>query len=160
MTGSGVQDSTGEPAFVAPRLRAAEPGAGACSSPWRSSRSPSSRSPAAPRPRPGRPRQHLQLVDTHNPQNVSSAIQILLLVTVLSLAPADPRDGHVVHAHHRRAVARPERNRIPQLPPNQVLIGLALFLTAFVMAPAIKQINNEAVAALPQRPALAAGCVR
>jgi flagellar biosynthetic protein FliP len=34
---------------------------------------------------------------------------------------------------------------IPNLPPNQVLIGLALFLTAFVMAPAIKQINDNAV---------------
>jgi flagellar biosynthetic protein FliP len=34
---------------------------------------------------------------------------------------------------------------IPQLPPNQVLIGLALFLTAFVMAPAIKEINENAV---------------
>ncbi len=34
---------------------------------------------------------------------------------------------------------------IPQLPPNQVLVGLALFLTAFVMAPALKTINAEAL---------------
>jgi flagellar biosynthetic protein FliP len=34
---------------------------------------------------------------------------------------------------------------IHQLPPNQVLIGFALFLTAFIMAPVWKQINEEAV---------------
>jgi flagellar biosynthetic protein FliP len=84
-------------------------------------------------------------VDTQNPQNVSSAIQILLLVTVLSLAPAilvmvtSFTRIIVVLSLVRNAIG------IPQLPPNQVLIGLALFLTAFVMAPAIKQINTEAV---------------
>jgi len=34
---------------------------------------------------------------------------------------------------------------IPQLPPNQVLIGLALFLTFFVMAPVLKTVNAEAL---------------
>jgi flagellar biosynthetic protein FliP len=84
-------------------------------------------------------------LDTQNPQNVSSAIQILLLVTVVSLAPAilimvtSFTRIIVVLSLVRNAIG------IPQLPPNQVLIGLALFLTAFVMAPAIKQINSEAV---------------
>jgi flagellar biosynthesis protein FliP len=85
------------------------------------------------------------VLDTNNPQTVSSAIQILLLVTVLSLAPAilvmvtSFTRIIVVLSLVRNAIG------IPQLPPNQVLVGLALFLTAFVMAPAIKQINNEAV---------------
>ena len=84
-------------------------------------------------------------IDTQNPQNVSAAIQILLLVTVVSLAPAilimvtSFTRIIVVLSLVRNAIG------IPQLPPNQVLIGLALFLTAFVMAPAIKQINSEAV---------------
>src|SRR6185437_15695852 len=84
-------------------------------------------------------------IDTNNPQNVSAAIQILLLVTVLSLAPAilvmvtSFTRIIVVLSLVRNAIG------IPQLPPNQVLVGLALFLTAFVMAPAIKQINKEAV---------------
>jgi len=32
-----------------------------------------------------------------------------------------------------------------QMPPNQVLIGLALFLTFFVMAPTFQQVNNQAL---------------
>lgn len=85
------------------------------------------------------------VVDANNPQNISAAIQIMLLVTVLSLAPAilvmvtSFTRIIVVLSLVRNAIG------IPQLPPNQVLIGLALFLTAFVMAPAIKTINSEAV---------------
>lgn len=84
-------------------------------------------------------------ISAQDPQNVSSAIQLLLLVTVLSLAPAilvmvtSFTRIIVVLSLVRNAIG------IPQLPPNQVLIGLALFLTAFVMAPAIKTINDEAV---------------
>ncbi len=84
-------------------------------------------------------------IDTQNPQNVSTAIQLLLLITVLSLAPAvlvmvtSFTRIIVVLSLVRNAIG------IPQLPPNQVMIGLALFLTAFVMAPAIKQINKDAV---------------
>ncbi len=84
-------------------------------------------------------------IDTQSPQNVSAAIQILLFVTVLSLAPAilvmvtSFTRVIVVLSLVRNAIG------IPQLPPNQVLIGLALFLTAFVMAPAIKTINQEAL---------------
>ncbi len=84
-------------------------------------------------------------ISTQDPQNVSSAIQLLLLVTVLSLAPAilvmvtSFTRIIVVLSLVRNAIG------IPQLPPNQVLIGLGLFLTAFVMAPAIKTINDEAV---------------
>jgi flagellar biosynthetic protein FliP len=84
-------------------------------------------------------------IDGQNPQNISSALQILLLVTVLSIAPAilvmvtSFTRIIVVLSLVRNAIG------IPQLPPNQVLVGLALFLTAFVMAPAIKTINEEAV---------------
>ncbi len=91
------------------------------------------------------PQANQGVIDTNNPQNVSAAIQILILVTVLSLAPAilvmvtSFTRIIVVLSLVRNAIG------IPQLPPNQVLIGLALFLTAFVMAPAIKQINNDAV---------------
>lgn len=86
-----------------------------------------------------------QIIDSQNPQNISAALQMLLLVTVVSLAPAilvmvtSFTRIIVVLSLVRNAIG------IPQLPPNQVLVGLALFLTAFVMAPAIKQINKEAV---------------
>lgn len=84
-------------------------------------------------------------IDTQNPQNVGSALQILLLITVLSLAPAilvmvtSFTRIIVVLSLLRTAIG------VPQLPPNQVMIGLALFLTMFVMAPAIKTINDDAV---------------
>lgn len=84
-------------------------------------------------------------IDAQDPQNVSAAIQILLFITVLSLAPAilvmvtSFTRVIVVLSLVRNAIG------IPQLPPNQVLVGLALFLTAFVMAPALKTINSEAL---------------
>lgn len=93
----------------------------------------------------GQPAQPTGGIDTQNPQNVSTAIQLLILITVLSLAPAilvmvtSFTRIIVVLSLVRNAIG------IPQLPPNQVMIGLALFLTAFVMAPAIKQINKDAV---------------
>jgi len=83
--------------------------------------------------------------DPNDPQNVSAALQVLLLVTVVSLAPAilvmvtSFTRVIVVLSLVRNAVG------IPQLPPNQVLIGLALFLTVFVMAPVIKTIKQDAV---------------
>jgi flagellar biosynthetic protein FliP len=51
---------------------------------------------------------------------------------------------------------------IPQLPPNQVLLGLSLFLTLFVMAPVVAQINETAIqpymaGELDSEDALAAG---
>lgn len=78
-------------------------------------------------------------------QNVGAALQLLLLITVLSLAPAilvmvtSFTRIIIVLSLVRNAIG------IPQLPPNQVLIGMALFLTAFVMAPAIQSINQEAL---------------
>ena len=80
-----------------------------------------------------------------DPATVSAALQLLVLITVLSLAPAilvmvtSFTRIIVVLSLVRNAIG------IPQLPPNQVLIGLALFLTAFVMAPTIKTVNDEAI---------------
>ena len=39
----------------------------------------------------------------------------------------------------------------PTAPPNQVLVGIALFLTIFVMMPTIKAVNEDAVEAAPRR---------
>lgn len=72
-------------------------------------------------------------------------MQVLLLLTVISIAPAVlilctafTRIA-VVLGFVRTALGT------QQLPPNQVLIGLALFLTAAVMSPTIKAINTDAV---------------
>lgn len=82
---------------------------------------------------------------SQDPQLVATAVQLLLLLTVLSLAPAilvmvtSFTRIVVVLSLVRSAIG------VPQLPPNQVLIGLSLFLTAFVMAPVIKTANDEAL---------------
>jgi flagellar biosynthesis protein FliP len=72
-------------------------------------------------------------------------IQLLLLLTVLSLAPAivmlmtSFTRLVVVFSILRTALG------IQQSPPAQVIIGLALFLTFFIMQPVISQINGDAL---------------
>ncbi|MFP4381250.1 MAG: flagellar type III secretion system pore protein FliP [Candidatus Sumerlaeia bacterium] len=79
------------------------------------------------------------------PQQLTVGIQLLILLTVLSLVPAilvmltSFVRIVVVLGFIRRAMATPE------VPPNQVLLGLALFLTLFVMAPTFTRVNDEAV---------------
>jgi len=79
------------------------------------------------------------------PQETSVAIQILILLTVLSLAPAllvmvtSFTRIIVVLSFVRQALGT------PQSPPNQILISLALFLTFFVMSPVWEKINTEAL---------------
>ena len=50
----------------------------------------------------------------------------------------------VVLAMTRNALA------LPSIPPNQVLAGLALFLSLFIMGPVIGDMNTNARAALPR----------
>lgn len=79
------------------------------------------------------------------PQETALSLQILLLLTVLSLAPAilimvtSFTRIIVVLSFVRSALG------LQQMPPNQVLIGLALFLTFFIMAPVADQINQTAL---------------
>jgi len=78
-------------------------------------------------------------------QELSTALQILILLTLLTLAPAILIMTTcftriiVVLALLRQALAT------QQLPPNQVLVGLALFLTFLIMAPTWTGINQDAV---------------
>ena len=80
-----------------------------------------------------------------NPQQVASSIQILALITVVSLAPSILMMTTafirivVVLSFTRNAMA------LQQSPPNQVLIGLALFITFFVMAPTWSQVQTQAL---------------
>lgn len=79
------------------------------------------------------------------PQDISSALQLIILLTVLSLAPAililltSFTRIIVVLAFVRSSLAT------QQMPPNQILIGLALFLTFFVMAPTFQEVNRDAL---------------
>jgi flagellar biosynthetic protein FliP len=91
------------------------------------------------------PRVSLGLEQSQAPQDVASGIQILALLTILTLAPSllimltSFTRTVIVLSLIRNAIG------VPQLPPNQVLIGLSLFLTFFVMAPTWNQINATAV---------------
>lgn len=78
-------------------------------------------------------------------KGVSASLQILVLMTVLTLVPsilvmttAFPRIL-IVLALLRQAIGT------PQLPPGQILLGLSLFITATVMAPTWHKIQEEAV---------------
>lgn len=79
-----------------------------------------------------------------DPQEVAVSLQILLLMTVLSLAPSilammtSFTRIMVVLLFLRQAMGT------HQMPPNQILAGLALFLTLFTMSPVIDQINVNA----------------
>jgi flagellar biosynthetic protein FliP len=79
------------------------------------------------------------------PAEVSSGVQLLVLVTILSLAPSiiilmTPFTRIVI-------VLSLLRNAIgtPSVPPNQVVIGLALLLTFFIISPVINEINTTAI---------------
>jgi len=79
------------------------------------------------------------------PEKLSSTLEIMLTLTVLSLAPAILVMTTcftrivVVLALLRQAIGT------QQLPPSQVIVGLALFMTFCVMAPTWKQINADAI---------------
>ena len=80
-----------------------------------------------------------------NPEQVSVLLQIVALLTVLSLAPAILV---LMTSFTRLAVAFSFLRHAlgtQQMPPNQVMIGLALFLTFFIMMPVWKQVNENAV---------------
>ena len=83
--------------------------------------------------------------ESDNPEKVSSALQILVLLTILTLAPAilimttSFARIIIVLSFLRQAMGT------QQTPPTQVLIGLALFLTMFVMGPVWNDINQGAL---------------
>ena len=80
-----------------------------------------------------------------NPQQVANTLQILLLLTVLTLAPAllimTTAFTRIVIVLSFLRSALGTQN----IPPNQVMLGLALFLTFFVMGPTFNQMNSDAI---------------
>jgi flagellar biosynthetic protein FliP len=76
---------------------------------------------------------------------LSSTLQILLVLTVISIAPSilimvTSFTRIIIVLHFVRAAIGTTTT-----PPNQVLVGLALFLTFFIMSPVLTQINTEAI---------------
>lgn len=93
----------------------------------------------------GLPNVSLTVGGENSPQGLATAIQIVLLLTVLTLAPAillmmtSFTRLIIVFSLLRQALG------VQQAPPNQVLIGLSLFLTFFIMSPALTKINTTAL---------------
>lgn len=87
----------------------------------------------------------IDLDQTKDPGKMTVVLQIFLLMTILSLAPAilimltSFTRIVIVLSLLRRALGT------MQAPPNQVLIGLALFLTFFIMTPVWQNINQNAL---------------
>ncbi|QFT88879.1 Flagellar biosynthetic protein FliP precursor [Bacillus sp. THAF10] len=87
----------------------------------------------------------IELFSGNEASTVSSSIQLLLLLTIFSLAPAililmtSFTRIIIVLSFVRTSLAT------QQMPPNQVLIGLALFLTFFIMAPTFAEVNDTAL---------------
>lgn len=91
------------------------------------------------------PRITVEPQDSDNPRDLTLSLQIIILLTILSLAPAilimvtSFTRVVVVLAFVRNALGT------AQIPPTPVLIGLALFLTFFIMAPVFGRINQESL---------------
>ena len=93
----------------------------------------------------GLPTLSIGVQEAATPAEVSTALQVLLVLTVLSVAPAILLMTTaftriiIVLSFVRQAMGT------QNTPPNQVLLGLALFLTLFVMAPTLNALNDRAV---------------
>lgn len=78
-------------------------------------------------------------------KGLSSTLQILLVITLISLAPSilimvTSFTRILIVLHFVRSALGTMTT-----PPNQILIGLALFLTVFIMSPVFTDINNNAI---------------
>ena len=90
---------------------------------------------------------HIQmgLKSVEDPKDVVSTLKILILLTVLTLAPAilimmtSFTRVIIVLSFVRQALGT------QHMPPNQLLVGLALFITLFVMSPFFQNVNEKAL---------------
>lgn len=91
------------------------------------------------------PKITLEVGKAQKSEDVALTLQILFLMTILSLAPAliilTTSFTRIIVVFHflKQALG------IHQMPPSQVLVGLALFLTFFIMSPVWNKINKDAI---------------
>ena len=85
------------------------------------------------------------VADANSPAQVSTALQVLFLLTILTIAPSILLMTTcftrivIVLGFIRQAMGT------QNMPPNQIIIGLSLFLTFFVMSPTFNTINDQAL---------------
>ncbi len=91
------------------------------------------------------PSVNLGFKTTDSPNEVVNAVKLVLMLTVLTLAPAilimmtSFTRLIIVLSFLRQALG------VQQMPPNQLLVGLALFLTFFIMGPSFTQMNTAGI---------------
>lgn len=91
------------------------------------------------------PKITFDIEEARGARDVALSLQVLFLLTILTLAPSillmvtSFTRVVIVLDFIKRALS------LQQMPPNQVIVGLALFLTAFIMAPTLKEINTTAL---------------
>jgi len=91
------------------------------------------------------PKISISLGGTDKPADVAVTLQIVFLITILALAPSilimmtSFVRIIIVMSFLRRAIGT------QTMPPDQILVGLSLFLTLFIMMPVFKQINDNAL---------------
>lgn len=93
----------------------------------------------------GLPSLSLSIDSVSNPEQLSTTLQIVVMITILSLAPSilvmmTSFTRIVVIFHFLRQAIGTQNT-----PSNQILISLALFLTFFVMSPVLKEVNDNAL---------------
>ncbi|WP_102262201.1 flagellar type III secretion system pore protein FliP [Mesobacillus jeotgali] len=90
----------------------------------------------------------MEFFNSSTPESVSTSVKLMLLLTVLSIAPGililmtSFTRIIIVLSFVRTALAT------QQMPPNQVLVGLAMFLSFFIMAPTFHEVNEQALTPL------------
>ncbi|WP_420819448.1 flagellar type III secretion system pore protein FliP [Paenibacillus thalictri] len=88
---------------------------------------------------------NIDIGNSNSPQGASNTVTILILLTVLTIAPGIL----VLMTSFTRIIIVLGFVRTSlgtqQMPPNQVLLGLALFLTFFIMAPTLGEVNQNAL---------------
>ena len=91
------------------------------------------------------PRINLEVGTAENPQEVSSALQVIALLTVVTIVPGillmttSFMRIVVVIGFLRNALST------QNVPPNQVVLGLAMFLTFYIMSPYWSQANEQGI---------------
>lgn len=91
------------------------------------------------------PQMGIQIGATDDPLTLVPTLQLFFLVSIITLSPTlilmfTSFTRIIVVLHFLRSAMGTQ-----QMPPNQVLIGLALFLTFFIMGPILTEINNNAL---------------
>lgn len=87
----------------------------------------------------------INMKEGSNPKEVTGTLEMILVITIIALAPSilimmTSFLRIIISLHFIRAAVGTQT-----VPPNQVLIGIALFLTFFIMSPVIGDINKTAI---------------